>query len=496
VVNLLLLKIGSEPGLEEIPNLIRGLNREISVFGVLTTPNQTNHFDHVISSSYDAMFGAHDELLSEGLYVRPELYKVISAAEGRIIRMYDRLIMSDMAMFAAPRYPVPRFHDSTEYRMQLFLRHAAFWDHMLRLHKIDAVVAQNYGHIGYDAVLFEVVTALEIPYMFFHDFPPFRGSLQMYESVGGIVSNQFSRTVIEYAQENYPFLPDSPDRRKQMMRQIGLLSEVNALIPSKSKDTKVVRLKMLLSKPGIARNVMKSVRRRWNNSQSKKDEKRALSDLPLPEKFLFCELQSQPNGTTALKGWMFPDQRESLALIARHLPNDWKLVVKESDRQWTRMYPRRKNFWSHISCLPKVHLVSSNYDTTILLRKCSGLVETSYSNLALSAIQQGLPVIVLGLTHIGELIGVNTVVSEEQAAEVVPQVCAQNGQRSNCDLISESLTRFLDEKRGATLEGTLGYIPKFSGEIAEREFCTRTSVNVSSVIVAWLSLALPHKFQS
>ena len=496
MVNLLLLKIGSEPGLEEIPNIIRRLDPEISVFGILTTPNQTNHFDHVVSSSYDAMFGAHEEWFSEGLYVRPELYKVISAAEGRIVRMYDRLAMSDTTVYAAPRHPIPRFHDSTEYRMQLFLRQAAFWDHKLRLHKIDAVVAQNYGHIGYDAVLFEVVKALGIPYMFFHDFPPFRGSLQIYESVGDIVSNQLSRTVIEYARDNFPFLPDSADRRKRMMYQIGLLGEAKGQTPSKSETNTLMKLKMLLSKEGITRNVLKSVRRRWNNSRSKRDEKHALSDSPLPEKFLFCELQSQPNGTTALKGWMFPDQRESLALIARHLPSDWKLVVKESHRQWTRMYPRRKKFWSHIALLPKVHVVSSNYDTTVLLQNCSGLVETSYSNLALSAIQQGLQVIVLGLTHIGDLIGVNVVTSEEQAAEVVPRVCAQNGQRSNRDLLTESLTRFVDEKRVATFEGTLGYIPKFSSEAEKREFCARTSVNVSSVIVAWLHLAIPNEFHN
>lgn len=495
MINLLLLKIGSEPGLEEIPNLIRGLNPTISIFGILTSPDQTNYFDQVVSSSRDAMFGAHEELLSKGLYVRPELYKVISAAEGRIVRMYDRLIMSDTTVYAAPPHPIPRFRDSTEYRMQLFLRHAAFWDYKLRLHKIDAVVAQNYGHIGYDAVLFEVVKALEIPYMFFHDFPPFRGSLQMYESVGGIVSNQFSRTIIEYARDKFPFLPDSVDRRRQMMRQIGLLNEAQEPTQSKSDATTVMKLKMLLSKEETARNILKSVRRRWNNSRSKKDEKRVLSDLPLPEKFLFCELQSQPNGTTALKGWMFPDQRESLALITRHLPDDWKLVVKESHRQWTRMYPRRKYFWSHISFLPKIHVVSSDLDTSILLQKCSGLVETSYSNLALSAIQKGLPVIVLGLTHIGELIGVNVVVSEEQAAKVVPRVCAQRGQRNNQNVISESLTQFVDEKLGATLEGSLGYIPKFLSEVEKREFCTRTSVNVSSVIVAWLRLTLPNKFQ-
>jgi len=187
---------------------------------------------------------------------------------------------------------------------------------------------------------------------------------------------------------------------------------------------------------------------------------------------------------------MFADQRESLAMIAKHLPSEWALVVKESDRQWTRMYPRRRNFWTHIAAIPKVHVIASTTNALQMLEQSSGLVETSYSTLALQALQRGLPVIVLGHTHIGELLGVSSVRSDSEAAEAVRTVCSREGNRFDPVRTKESLELFLEKKLVSTVEGALSYAPKLDTREELRAFQQRTVTNVSAVIVAWLHLRL------
>jgi hypothetical protein len=489
-INVLLVKLGTEPGLEEIPLRLRKIDARIRTFGVLSTPNQEHAFDEVISSSFEAMLGAQVEYLRDGLYVRPELFAKLRNVEGQILRMYDRVAISDFSKFARTQVPIPEYVDSVDDRVQLFLRHAAYWDNALRKHDIKAVVAQNYGHNGYDAVLQAVAIANDIPYMFFHEFRPFQRSQQMYESVGDLASDDLSRTLIDIAREKFPYIDDSIGRRSDMMRQVGLLESASSSTttsPGKSSRSMVSRVRTVL---GPRDRLVKAVCRRIRNRKSMLDEARACSRERLPAKYLFCELQSQPNATTALKGWMFPDQRESLAMIAHHLPAGWNLVVKESDRQWTRMYPRRRSFWSHISAIPRVHVVNSTSDAISLLKGSGGLVETSYSTLALRAVQEGIQVIVLGHTHIGSLAGVHCVTTDVEAQEAVAEICSSNHSRLDPSQINASLQSFIDRKIECSIEGTLSYVPKSLAGDERSKFIERTVTNVSSVIVAWLQLKL------
>jgi hypothetical protein len=141
-----------------------------------------------------------------------------------------------------------------------------------------------------------------------------------------------------------------------MVGQMGM-EHVPSAVASSEKESRCQWLKRRVGNPVLLPlRLLKSFKRRRNNRLSKKDEFGAQSKKPTPDNYVFCELQSQPNATTAIKGWMFPDQRESVAMVARHLPKGWSLVVKESDRQWSRMYPRRRNFWAQMAAIPKVYV--------------------------------------------------------------------------------------------------------------------------------------------
>ena len=493
MLNLLLVKLGTEPGLESIPTTIKCLNPNIRTFGVVSSPDQKSEFDVVVSSSHEAMLGAHAEYLDQGLFVRPELFQSIAGFEGQIIRMYERVAIHDLSSVKTPPSPIPKFADSVDDRAQLFLRQVAFWDYALSLHQIDAVVAQNYGHNGWDAVLQVVAQARGLPYLFFHEVRPFLSTLYVHENLHQLGSLSLGRKLISAAKENGAYVPDSTHRIIRMVGQMAIEPSPSA-VASGEKESRYQWLKRRVGNPVLLPlRLLKSFKRRRNNWVSKKDEFSAQSKKPVPANYIFCELQSQPNATTAIKGWMFPDQRESVAMAARHLPKGWSLVVKESDRQWSRMYPRRKNFWTQIAAIPEVYVAPNGLSSMSLLADSKALVETSYSTLALQAIHKGIPVIALGHSHITSLKNVHSVKNERELIDVMGIVALNNNSKVPSNEIEDDLKDLLEETISSTLEGTLSGMPKFDDESKKNEYVRRITTNVSLVITVWLAARLPNQ---
>jgi hypothetical protein len=407
--------------------------------------------------------------------------------------MYERVAIHDLSSVKTPPSPIPKFVDSVDDRAQLFLRQVAFWDHALSFHQIDAVVAQNYGHNGWDAVLQVVAQARGIPYLFFHEVRPFLGALYVHENLHQLGSLSFGRELIDVAKKKGAYVPDSTHRVVRMVEQAGMQPVPNTEA-SAAKQSKSQRFKRRLGNPVLLpRRLIKSLKRRRKNQFSMKDELQAQSNKPIPTNYVFCELQSQPNATTAVKGWMFPDQRESVAMVARHLPNGWNLVVKESDRQWSRMYPRRRHFWTQMAAIPKVHVAPHGFSSTNLLADSKALVETSYSTLALQAIHKGIPVIALGHSHITSLKNVYSVKTEPELIDVLGVVLLDNNSKKSVNEIKYDLEDLIEETIGSTLEGTLSAMPKFDDESTKEEYLHRLITNASLLITAWLAERLPSQ---
>ena len=170
-----MIKIGTEPGLENIPLRIKEFHPQARIFGVTSHPGQPHNFDEVITTSSDAMLSAHDEYLARGLFVRPELFEQIRKVEGQLIRIADRVLLHDLTTITHPQFPIPKFRGSIDDRSQLVLRQVAYWDFIIDSKEINAIVFQNYGHIGWDVALQNVASARGIPFLFFHEVAHFWG---------------------------------------------------------------------------------------------------------------------------------------------------------------------------------------------------------------------------------------------------------------------------------------------------------------------------------
>ena len=487
-INLLMVKVGTEPGLEAIPSHIKAFNPRVRTYGIISHPSQPHTFDEVITSSWESMLGAHPEYLKKGLYVRPELFKRLRDKEGQLLRMFERVAIHDLTTVANPIDPIPLFEDSTDDRVQLFLRQVAFWDHVFDQHTISAVVAQNYGHNGWDAVVQAVAEAREVPYLFFHEVRPFLGSLYLHESVSDLGNLALGRKLVMSAVSRGWWAGNSEPRNQVLRNQVGLV-QMTPRDPVGEMSTP--RLRSIIHRVGdptsIAPRLIRSARRRLRNRNSIRDEKRAITQAAIPEKYLFCELQPNPNATTAVKGWMFPDQRETIAFIAAHLPIGWGLVVKESDRQWSRMYPRRRNFWTQIAHIPNVYVIDSISHSEPYVEKCQGVVETSFSSLAFNAVSNGIPVIIVGHTHIGELQGVRVVTNCEELKIALQEVSQRDGLRIARADVAASLEKFVESVADSTIEGALSSMPSFSSSEERSLYVSRLTTNVAGVICSWLA---------
>lgn len=487
-VNLLLVKVGTEPGLENIPLAIKQYAPHVKTFGVLNTPDQYHQFDVVVTSSFEATLGAHPEYFNENLFVRPELFTEISKREGQILRLLERVAIHDLTTVKHPQFPIPKFEDSVNARSQLLLRQAAFWDWALSHHQINAVVAQNYGHVGWDAVLQAVVGARKIPYLFFHEVRPFLNSLYIHEKVEEIGDLSLGRQLIANALSRESYVPDPPERLRVMSEQLGL-TEKRFEPPQSRPNRRSTGLLQRIGNPlSLPTRLVKSIRRRLRNRKSVRDEGRSVVRGPLPTNYVFCELQSQPNATTAIKSPMIPDQRESLAMVAKHIPSGWGLVVKESDRQWSRMYPRRRNFWSHIAAIPRVYVEPANSDAKQLAQRARAVIETSYSTLAFDALKRGTPLILIGHSHIAGLPGVHLVQSEHDVADALRLISTGTQTTFSNEESNNWLTTFLLESKSATIDGALSSMPTFESNEDKAHYVHRVATNIAGVVTSWLIL--------
>jgi len=486
--HLLLVKVGTEPGLEPIVNRLRLLLPKVKLFGITTEHSSTHTlYDVSVATSNDTVLGSYPELSSNTCFVRPELYELVMKHESALLRICERVALHDLTSVARPHFPIPMFNNSFDDRQQLVLRQFAFWDHVLQHHEINAVVSQNYGHNLWDFALEIVTRSRQIPYLFFHEVRPFLSSQYVCESVADLDDLSFGKHLINKANSRGWSVGDSTERKSRMLEQSGIsrrpeASQVEVPETQSSKRSRpLVRLRHYSRYP--LQKLRKTIRRRILTHKSKQEEK-SVSTSTIPNNYVFMELQSQPNGTTARKGWMYPDLREMVGHISQNLREGQTLVVRESPRQWARMYPRRTGFWKSIAAIPRVVVVHATVPVDELVRNATALIETSYSTLALDAVSQGTPVIVLGHTHLRGILGVFAVGVHGDLAHSMQLAEEFACKKPSLSEIGRSIDLWTNETRDSTIEGALSSFPT---DVADRNsYIDRITQNVAGVIAAWV----------
>jgi hypothetical protein len=92
--------------------------------------------------------------------------------------------------------------------------------------------------------------------------------------------------------------------------------------------------------------------------------------LPLNENFLYFPLQVQPERNVDIGAPFYANQIEVITYVAKSLPVDYKLYVKEHPQMNLRHWREISNYKKIIE-LPNVKLIHPSVDPKLLLDKCS-----------------------------------------------------------------------------------------------------------------------------
>ena len=135
-------------------------------------------------------------------------------------------------------------------------------------------------------------------------------------------------------------------------------------------------------------------------------------DITRKEKFVYFPLQLEPERTLFIPAPYYSNQLEVIRNIARSLPVDYKLYVKEHPMQSVLGW-RSTSDYKTIMDLANVELINTNFSNKVLLDKCS-LVITISGTLGLEAAYHGKPSMVFSDTIFSELPSVYKLTNYEE----------------------------------------------------------------------------------
>lgn len=125
--------------------------------------------------------------------------------------------------------------------------------------------------------------------------------------------------------------------------------------------------------------------------------------IDIEQRFIYFPLQLQPEMTTSSLGGKFRDQLLAIEELARMLPSDIKIYVKENPKQGA--YSRGPLFFHRLNRIPNVVFMPSFANTNTLIAHCEG-VATITGTVGWEAVRKGKKAIVFGNTWYSSFPGV------------------------------------------------------------------------------------------
>lgn len=120
-------------------------------------------------------------------------------------------------------------------------------------------------------------------------------------------------------------------------------------------------------------------------------------EVDLKKKYIYLALHYQPERTSLPEGDVFENQLLMIDILAKSIPKEWLLYVKEHPFQFTRTDIRKMNFrtpayYKRIMDYPNIRLVSLTVNSQQLLDNCQAAVTLTGST-GWEALTKGKPVI-------------------------------------------------------------------------------------------------------
>lgn len=153
-------------------------------------------------------------------------------------------------------------------------------------------------------------------------------------------------------------------------------------------------------------------KKKWNGAKAFENESKFYRnngesfesiEVNLENKFVYFPLHYQPELTTSYLGGLYTDQLLAIENLARILPDDWSIYVKENPKQGH--YMRGKAFYERLAKIEAAVLVSKSVSTYDLLKK-SQVVATISGTVGWEALTGGKPIVTFGMAWYRDFNGV------------------------------------------------------------------------------------------
>jgi len=484
---MFLVKLGTHPVAAGIAAEIRDLVPGVRVLGIETDFSSVN--DIGVGVIHEKMVAAIDEQewWEEHLFVAPDLYQKLRGYEGQWLRMMERLPSSKRRNNSFGLLCESDAEGFLDRKFQIVLRSIAMWDRILDANSVDALVFQNIPHNFWDAILYRVAQAKNIPTLVFHiNTRPFLDAIYVYENINQMGDLEIGRNLLSSAESLFGLVPDSSSRRARMTSSIAIGSLEQQQPKSERATTRMIvdALNRSLSSRVSPKIVLNSLVQKRVNRLRDREWNSCISDGQIPQKFFMIELQRPGNATTLVKGFAYANPYQMIAHIEDSLPRGWELLIRESSRPKSERRPRHKDFWSQIASIPKVYVAHPNLNLETLLSSTTGVIELGYSTLAMRAIILEMPVIVLGLTHLKNVPNTYVIEDATELTEILRRVAADSSQSSQGTGNSRNLLdEWIEKTAQSTIEGNLTVTNRFG--VPNDEYKERLVSNTARVIAAW-----------
>ena len=494
---MLLIGVGADRYTNGLVQDLRDSGHISFAAGVIDESQDSSPFDVVICHFSECLFANYGNRNHWNHAVDETLYSAIRCVEGNILRQMDRLEYEPSAWSQTEP-----FVGTFDQRRQLLFDHLRFWNFTMQHHQIDSVVFHNVPHQIFDTVIYHLCKASGIRTLLFNVAGAFRDTNFVSESIDELGCLDFGVQLKSYGNQWH----DNEMRIVQDWNRVCATVDTEgrgptgienpySLIGSFVNDGHVsnssmgfatfqkavsIRLRRLINRDtGSGLHLGRKLNRLRNVKRSRREEMRALSQLPLPEHFVYFPLHFQPEATTSAKGRHFVEQYEVALSVSNSLPDDIHLVIKEHPHQYQKLLPRPPGFMNKLATIPKVFIADSALSSVDLRRKCLGVVTVSGSN-GFELLASGKRVIAFGSAPWREAPGVYTVSSHSDIREALSAVC------NNAPLPRHLYSDFLTRLREGTVLAELSDSRGTRTRDEDRQMEVATRVNVSELIRSWL----------
>ena len=166
--------------------------------------------------------------------------------------------------------------------------------------------------------------------------------------------------------------------------------------------------------------------------------------MPLPENFVFFPLHAEIERTLLITAPFYMNQIEAIKVIAKSIPINYKLVVKEHPFQVARAW-RSVSDYKEIMNIPNVILVHPTFSNEELYKNCSLLVTIAGTS-GFEATFYGKPAITFVDLNYSILPSVSTVKNLHELPDLINESLTKKVEASSLDhfitLLEKNISKF------------------------------------------------------